>query len=187
MNKLRSSGIIVMTALLLAVGQMISMPVPVAASAATPPPVPIDIAVPEGSVLLFSRHAKGVQIYDCNNGQWILHAPRALLFDPDSKRPVGIHYGGIDNNLTPGPWWESTGDGSRIRAGNPKIAPSPNPNSIPLLRLEVLERFGSGVFSPVDYIQRLNTEGGLSPTGACQLGARRSVPYTADYYFYEAP
>jgi len=66
-------------------------------------------------------------------------------------------------------------------------APSPNANSIPLLRLEVLERQGTGMFSPVSYIQRLNTTGGVGPTGACATGAQRRVVYTADYYFYAAP
>jgi hypothetical protein len=109
------------------------------------------------------------------------------LFDPQSNQPTGIHYGGIDRSLTPGPWWESTDDVSRIRGGNALSAPSPNPESIPLLRLVVLERQGSGVFSPVSYIQRLNTVGGVGPLGGCQTGAKRQVPYTADYYFYATP
>ena len=78
-------------------------------------------------------------------------------------------------------------DGSRIRGGNAVSAPSPNANSIPLLRLEVLERQGSGVFTKASYIQRLNTVGGVGPTGACSAGALRWVPYTADYYFYGTP
>jgi hypothetical protein len=128
-----------------------------------------------------------VQIHECKSGQWAFRAPRALLFDPQSNQPTGIHYGGIDRSLTPGPWWESTDDGSRIRGGNALGAPSPNPESIPLLRLEVLERQGSGVFSPVSYIQRLNTVGGVGPSGGCQMGAQRQIPYTADYYFYATP
>jgi hypothetical protein len=187
MNRLRSLGSIVLTALLLVVGQALIVPLSVSASSGAPPTVPETIAVPAGSVLLFSRHAKGVQIYECVNGQWAFHAPRARLFGRHSHRPTGIHYGGIDRGLTPGPWWESLRDGSRIRAGNALSAPSPNPNSIPLLRLEVLEREGTGVFSPVSYIQRLNTTGGVGPTGACQTGAQRKVPYTADYYFFAAP
>jgi hypothetical protein len=187
MNRLRSFGAIVLATVLLVVGQVLSMPMPVAASADAPPTVPEAIAVPPGSVLLFSRHAKGVQIYECQNGQWAFHAPRALLFDPQSHQPTAIHYGGIDRGLTPGPWWESVDDSSRIRGGKPVSAPSPNANSIPLLRLEVLERQGTGVFSPVSYIQRLNTEGGVGPTGGCEPGAQRWVPYTADYYFYAAP
>ncbi len=187
MNSFRTYGAIVMALLLLVVGHVLILPVSVSASAAEPPTVPEAIAVPAGSVLLFSRHAKGVQIYECQNGQWAFHAPRALLFDPQTDQPTAIHYGGIDRGLTPGPWWESVDDGSRIRGGNALRAPSPNANSIPLLRLEVLERQGSGVFSPVSYIQRLNTVGGVGPTGACVPGAQRWVPYTADYYFYATP
>jgi Protein of unknown function (DUF3455) len=187
MNRLRPFGATMLAAMLLVVGQVLSMPLSVAASASEPPMVPETIAVPPGSVLLFSSHARGVQIYDCQNGQWAFRAPRALLFDPQSHQPTANHYGGIDRGLTPGPWWDSVDDSSRIRGGNAVRAPSPNPDSIPLLRLEVLERQGTGVFSPVSYIQRLNTTGGVGPTGACQGGERREVPYTADYYFYAAP
>lgn len=187
MKQLRSYGAIVLAIVLLVVGQVLSMPVPVAASTGEPPTVPEAIAVPAGSVLLFSQHAKGVQIYECQYGQWAFHAPRALLFDPLSNRPTAIHYGGIDRGLTPGPWWESVDDGSRIRGAKTGSAPSPNADSIPLLRLEVLERQGSGVFTPVSLIQRLNTVSGVSPTGGCKPGAQRWVPYTADYYFYAAP
>jgi hypothetical protein len=187
MKYLRSFRAIVMAVVLLAVGLALGMPLPAAAGARILPSVPADIAVPAGSVLLFRRHATGVQTYECQNGQWAFRAPRALLFNPHQYRPSGIHYGGIDRGLTAGPWWESLHDGSRIRAGNPLSAPSPNANSIPLLRLQVLERHGSGVFSRVSYIQRLNTVGGVGPTGACSAGAQRWVPYTADYYFYTTP
>jgi len=187
MNQLRSYAAIVLAAVLLVVGQVLSRPVSVAASAGVPPTVPEAIDVPPGSVLLFSSQAKGVQTYECQNGQWAFHAPRALLFDPQSHEPTANHYGGIDRGLTPGPWWESLDDSSRIRAGKAVSAPSPNANSIPLLRLEVLERQGTGVFNPVSYIQRLNTVGGVGPTGGCQPGAQRPVVYTADYYFYATP
>jgi len=165
MNHLRSSGAIVLAAVLLGFGLLFSMPISAAASAGASPTVPAAIAVPPGSVLLFRSHAKGVQTYECQNSQWAFRAPRAVLFGPHNHRPTAIHYGGIDRGLTLGPWWESLRDGSRIRGGNAVSAPSPNANSIPLLRLEVLERQGTGVFSPVSYIQRLNTTGGVGPTG----------------------
>ena len=114
-------------------------------------------------------------------------APRAVLFDRRQRELTSIHYGGIDRGLNPGPWWESALDHSRIRAGNAVPAPSPNPDSIPLLRLEVLEHAGTGLYTPVTYIQRLNTTGGVGPTGACTAGDQRWVPYTADYYFYGQP
>jgi hypothetical protein len=187
MKRLRSFGATLLATLLLVFGHLLISPTSAAAGSSAPPVVPGAIAVPAGSVLLFSRHAMGVQIYDCKDGQWVFHAPQALLFASQSNQPTGIHYGGIDRGLTPGPWWESLSDGSRIRGGNALSAPSPNANSIPLLRLEVLERAGTGVFSPVSYIQRLNTKGGVMPNGGCQTGQQRQVPYTADYYFYATP
>jgi hypothetical protein len=183
MNRLRAYVAIVLTALLL-VGQALSAPSSANAGSRNPPAVPTTIAVPAGSVLLFSSHAAGVQIYECQNGQWAFRAPKALLFKPRTHQLTGIHYGGIDRGLTAGPWWESLRDGSRIRGGEALSAPSPNANSIPLLRLRVLERSGAGVFGHVSYIQRLNTVGGVGPTGACSPGARQSVAYAADYYFY---
>ena len=188
MNHLRSYRAIVVAAVLLVVGHVLSVPLSLAASAGAPPStVPEQIAVPAGHELLFSSHAEGVQTYECRDGQWVFRAPRALLFDPHSARPTALHYGGIDRHLTPGPWWDALRDDSRIRAGNPVSAPSPNPDSIPLLRLEVLESHGTGMFSPVRYLQRLNTVGGVRPTGACVGSARVGVPYTADYYFYGTP
>ncbi len=188
MNHFRSYASIIMAAVLLVVGHVLIVPQSLSASSNVPPTtMPDTIVVPAGQVLLFSRHAEGVQTYECRNGQWALRAPRALLFELPSPPPTAIHYGGIDRNLTAGPWWESLRDTSRIRAGEPVSAPSPNPNSIPLLRLKVLDWEGTGVFTPVKYIQRLNTVGGVGPSGACLGDARVSVDYTADYYFYGTP
>ena len=184
MNFLRYSRRVAVFALMLMFASLLDAPMGALASAGDPPTVPSDIAVPAGSVLLFSSHARGQQIYECKSGAWALHAPHANLFDPATHQRVGIHYGGIDKGLNLGPWWESLADGSSIRGGNAKSAPSPNPDSIPLLRLEVLEHAGSGMFSPVAFIQRLNTEGGLAPAGACKPNQQRRVNYTADYYFY---
>jgi hypothetical protein len=185
MKQLRLFGAIVMALALVLIG--LGMPGFAAASADDPPPVPEKIAVPAGSTLLFSRHARGVQIYECVGGQWALHAPRAQLFGPQSFGRNGIHYGGIDRGLPAGPWWESIKDGSSIRGAKVDEAPSPNPDSIAQLLLKVVERRGSGEFIPATHIQRLNTVGGVGPTGACNTGAQRDVPYTADYYFYTAP
>ena len=176
-----------MAIVLRVLGQVLSLPIPVAASAGEPSPAAQAFPMPPGSTLLFIRHARGVQIYECRDGQWAFHAPRAQLFDPQAHRRTGIHYGGIDRGLTAGPWWESTADGSRIRGSVLASAPSPKANSIPLLLLQVVERQGTGVFSPVTHIQRLDTRGGVGPTGACETGAQRRVPYTTDYYFYQAP
>jgi hypothetical protein len=186
MRQAQSIASVALAVGLIAVGLLLLAPPPASASAGLQA-VPDTIAVPAGYTQLFTSRARGVQIYECKDGQWAFHAPRAVLFDPEAHGRTAIHYGGIDRGLTPGPWWEAVGDGSRIRAGNAVSAPSPNPDSIPLLRLEVLERQGSGVFSQVSYIQRLNTVGGVGPTGACVASQQRQVAYTADYVFYGNP
>lgn len=41
----------------------------------------------------------------------------------------------------------------------------------------------------VTYIQRVNTRGGVAPRTPCDAatqGSRTTVPYAADYVFYEA-
>ena len=34
------------------------------------------------------------------------------------------------------------------------------------------------------FVQRINTQGGAAPAGACTLGQEIQVNYTADYVFY---
>src|SRR5215207_8533336 len=99
MKRLRSFGATLLATLLLVFGQLLILPISAAAGSGAPPVVPAAIAVPAGSVLLFSRHAIGMQIYDCKDGQWVFHAPLALLFDSQANQLTGFHYGGIDRGL----------------------------------------------------------------------------------------
>jgi hypothetical protein len=146
------------------------------------PEVPETIVVPAGNDVGLIGHATGVQIYECAaNGTWAFHAPRATLFDDDGA--FIEHFGGIDANLPAGAYWQSTRDGSRVHGG--AAATAPQPGAIPLLRLPAADTSGHGILSGVTFIQRLDTVGGVSPTGACDpAGPRVEVPYTADYYFY---
>jgi len=167
----------------------VSKPVEMAqpATALVAPTVPAEIAVPEGHKLTFMAVAKGVQIYECvaEAGAalaWKLHAPRADLLD-DAGTPIGSHFGGVDKNLPPGPYWEAK-DGSRVHGSKPATAP--NAGSIPLVRLEAADASGTGVFSKVKFVQRLDTTGGVAPAGACTAGKTTEVAYTAKYYFYTA-
>jgi hypothetical protein len=62
-------------------------------------------------------------------------------------------------------------------------APGATVNDIPWLKLDVVNRRGSGTLADVTTVQRINTHGGAAQ-GACdQVGAFRSVPYSADYVF----
>jgi hypothetical protein len=90
---------------------------------------------------------------------------------------VALHYAG--------PTWQSVKDGSKVVATGERVmvrAPHPE-RDIPWLRLETTGT-GPGLFGQVDYVQRLDTWGGLAPTGACQAGASAAVPYTATYNFW---
>jgi len=149
------------------------------------PTVAAELAVPAANKLTYMAAAKGVQIYECAADAggalaWKLHAPRADLVD-GAGTTVAAHFGGVDKNLPAGPYWQST-DGSRVHGAKPVSVP--NPGSIPLLRLEAGDTFGTGVFSKVAFIQRLETTGGVAPSGACTAGKTTEVPYTAKYYFY---
>jgi len=64
--------------------------------------------------------------------------------------------------------------------------------AIPWVKLQVVGTQdgpnGGDALSRTTFIQRLNTEGGLAPkTGGDtpkDIGGKRFVPYTADYFFY---
>jgi hypothetical protein len=66
-------------------------------------------------------------------------------------------------------------------------APSATPPAVPWLLLRATSTTGTGVFSNVTYVQRLNTTGGVAPATGCDAstsGMDTSVAYTADYLFY---
>jgi hypothetical protein len=76
-------------------------------------------------------------------------------------------------------------DGSKVTGKVSGRAPGATANDIPLLKLEVTSRHGSGQLSDASTIQRLNTKGGVAE-GACEhAGSFLSVPYSADYVFYK--
>jgi len=147
------------------------------------PRIPDDLKIPAGHVLLFKTQAEGVQIYKSTEKDcmlvWKFKAPLAFLFQ-DGKR-VGYHYAG--------PSWEGS-DGSKVqwdKSQDPAKAKPPNPNKdVPWLRIKVKPATGkTGKFSPVTYILRLDTEGGLAPSlKATRAGMEVGIPYKATYYFY---
>jgi len=143
--------------------------------------MPAAIAAP-GETLVATFHAQGAQVYECKidaSGKlagaltWQFREPIATLLD--GGKTVGRHYAG--------PNWELA-DGSIVVAKVAGRAPGASATDIPLLKLEVTSRRGSGRLADITTIQRLNTKGG-SAEGPCNAaGAFLSVPYTADYAFY---
>ena len=152
-----------------------------AAFAACGQQVPDQIQPPAGEQLLLQVHAKGDQVYTCQEGvtqfAWALKAPDAQLFDKDGKS-FGKHFAG--------PSWEAN-DGSRVKGKAVANVASPDADSIPWLLVTIVGHEGSGVLSRATSIQRINTKGGKSPASGCDAahaGQELRVAYSADYLFY---
>ena len=122
-------------------------------------------------------HAEGAQVYECKAGDdgklaWAFREPIATLIL--GGKTVGRH--------SAGPIWEHA-DGSLVRGKVAGNVPGATPNDIAWLKLDVVDRRGSGALSAADVVQRINTVGGALK-GACeQSGALRSVAYSGDYVF----
>lgn len=124
-------------------------------------------------------HAEGAQVYQCmSDGQggfsWHFREPIATLLQED--RTVGRHYAG--------PRWEFE-DGTAISA---QVVAQfmATPGDIPHLMLTVTAAKGVGPLAFARTVVRLNTKGGVA-TGECSTpGTQLSVPYAADYAFFDA-
>jgi hypothetical protein len=146
--------------------------------------LPSNLTVPDHNVLLFKTSATGVQLYACkpraddpNAYVWTFLAPSADLLN-DAGEKVGTHGAG--------PFWASD-DGSQVVGKVLERADAPDASAIPWLLLEVTSHEGTGVFSDITYIQRVDTVGGIAPADGCDAStanAERAVPYTATYVYY---
>jgi hypothetical protein len=139
--------------------------------------VPDAIAAP-GETLAATIHAEGAQVYECKADaagklSWQFREPIATLLV--GGKTVGRHYAG--------PNWELA-DGSAVVGKVAARAPGASSQDIPLLKLEVTSRRGTGQLGGITVIQRLNTRGGVAE-GVCErAGTFLNVPYSADYAFY---
>jgi hypothetical protein len=141
-----------------------------------------DIPTPGPGYRLLSayRVTTGVQIYACTAaGTWSTSStPEAQL--KRYGRPGTIHHHA-------GPRWTSNKDGSTV-VGAVDIR-VPKDGTIPWLLLHVSAHENSAPgkeLNNVAFISRINTSGGVGPTGACTPGvdADQAVPYHADYLFW---
>lgn len=129
----------------------------------------------------FMLTANGAHVYECRAVQggyaWTFLNPDATLFE--GTRSVATH-------STPG-LWESSSDRSstsgRVAATQPAGA-----GNLPWALYRTVPNAGSGIFSGVTAVQRVNTAGGVAPTTGCtdtSLGTETRVAFTADFYFYK--
>jgi hypothetical protein len=137
-----------------------------------------NLAAPSGQNLTLRVFATGDQIYRWNGTGWDFVAPSAVLYSATQDRGFfGTHYAG--------PTWESRSGSKAVAAVLDRC--TPDPSAIPWLLLKVTAAYGSGPMSTVEYIQRVQTVGGLAPdTPGAVTGQEARVPYTTEYLFYRS-
>ena len=146
------------------------------------PDVPDAIQVPPGEEAVFYAHATGWQVYTCKADAekkfaWVLKGPEADLHDRADKA-IGKH--------SAGPTWKLK-DGSEVKGKAAAHVDSLDPDSVPWLRLDVVENSKKGQLSDVNMIQRVHTQGGQPPADGCDSAhpeAESRSRYSADYYFF---
>jgi hypothetical protein len=152
------------------------------------PTVNAAIAVPAdaGDVVLLHAFGTGSQNYACQQASdggfgWVFVGPQADLLDCNGQT-IGHHF--ASDGGPSKPEWMLT-DNSYVIAS--KVAAFDGGSaSIPWLLLQATANSDAGTLATANYIQRLNTDGGLMPTTACDVDSGvQMVPYTADYYFYQ--
>ena len=136
------------------------------------------LAAPEGSTLLLHAFGIGFQVYHWNGTSWGAPTPDATIYaDAGGHGQIATHFAG--------PSWQSN-SGSKV-VGTVANRCTVDPNSIQWLSLTAVAS-GNGILARVNFIQRLNTAGGLAPaTPGTVVGEEARQPYTADYLFYVAP
>ncbi|SDP91230.1 DUF3455 domain-containing protein [Lentzea jiangxiensis] len=180
---MRRAGLFVGTAALLGLAACgtstagIATPSPVAQAEQAPVAVAAAVQVPAGQELVGGYRATGVQTYSCTGNAWKGLEPTATLTDRNGK-PIIIH--------SRGPVWISTEDGSAVEAAPVDGAKNDVEGAVPELLLKTRTARGDGLFGKVTYVQRLETEGGVAPSGGCKAGAQTSVPYKALYTFFKS-
>jgi|HubBroStandDraft_5_1064220.scaffolds.fasta_scaffold11872_2 hypothetical protein len=146
-----------------------------AVAAAEQPQLPAAIAVPDQTPIV-TFHAEGAQIYECKEKDgklaWSFREPIAALMA--DGRTVGRHYAG--------PTWENA-DGSAVVGKGAGSAPGTTADDVAWLKLDVVDRRGSGILTATATVQRINTRGGALSGPCSERGALRAVPYSADYVF----
>jgi hypothetical protein len=194
-------GIIVRSAFVVALSGLLAawLPQPGQAGPPAPPPLPENLTVPAGNKAFLVGYAVGTQNYVClpsgSSLAWAPYGPQATLFDEHGKQ-ITTHFlsPNPDEGGTARPTWQHSRDTSAVWAMPIASSLDPDyvaPGAIAWLLLEVMGREdapGRGdKLSDATFIHRVNTAGGVAPTGACEVpGQKAFVPYTTAYIFYKA-
>lgn len=143
-----------------------------------------DLKDPDGQKILFRFQTlpNSVQVYTCRQSgpgfAWSGPDPDALMVDSAKKLTVH-HY--------KGPTWEAT-DGSMVRSEGLLARHFLPQDSNAVHWLELPAKEPSKQFARVTFIHRIDTSGGLPPSGkpcdAQHAGDQERVNYSATYLFY---
>lgn len=158
------------------------------AKAFDPASVPAAVQVPAGNKVTLELVGKGDVIYECKTfglgttnvtHGWTFVRPEARLLDRAGKH-VGRYSG------PPATWDLLVGS---IVTGKEQATAPGVAGGLPLQLVKADPATGSqDIFRGVTFIQRVNIQGGVAPTGKCDWMNDRqtvSVPYQADYIFYK--
>ncbi|WP_432973898.1 DUF3455 domain-containing protein [Dactylosporangium sp. CA-233914] len=130
------------------------------------------------------RVTSGTQTYSCTanpdgSGTWATKSTPEAQLRRYGRPPTTMHH-------YAGPRWESGVDHSIVVGAVDQTVPKDGTIAWLLLHVAAHENTAPGELDRVAFISRVNTTGGVGPTGACTPGtdAPRTVPYTADYVFW---
>ena len=151
--------------------------------------VPDNLRVPDNEVLVWdgvTSDGNSFQDYKClasgDSYVWTLIGPSATLTNPDRYPNDVVTHDAVSYGPGFTPEWNLQGS----FVGGRSIANSPVDGTIPQLLLQSVSNT-PGPFENVNYIQRLDTAGGVAPSDPCNadnVEAFEGVPYSAHYYFY---
>jgi Protein of unknown function (DUF3455) len=137
------------------------------------------IEVPGGQEPALQLAARGVQIFRCERlgdaFEWRFRQPEAELVDAQGQA-VGRHGANFSFEHR---------DGSRLLGTIVAHDKAASADTVPWLLLSV-KSYGKGEFGGISYVQRVNTRGGMPPSGcgADQANRLLRVEFSADFVFY---
>ncbi len=157
------------------------------------PDVDPTIAVPDGGGhVILHAVGTGTQDYVCEvttptdgaapSYTWTLVSPVARLSDCNDAI-IGNHFASTGGSGFPE--WQTLDGTYLVGAKNNAGVPS-DAGAVAWLLLHAVDAGGDGALGHVNFVQRLNTVGGVAsaPCDADHVNASAIVPYTADYYFF---
>jgi hypothetical protein len=160
----------------------------------TLPVVDGGVVLNDGGVVLLHAVGTGTQDYTCEGTAddggtsyaWTFVGPQAVLTNCNAQ-VVAQHF--ASEAGVAAPEWQAPDGTYVIGAKQAAYTPDGGSGSVAWLVLGATSTGGgdAGTFVGTQYIERLNTDGGVAPSAAsCNIEAgtvTQKVPYTADYYF----